>query len=515
MIVEDEGIVALELEHYLQELGYQICAITDKGEEAIVLAGKFKPDLILMDVRLNGPLTGIEAAKIIRQTQDIAIVYLTANADSDTTKEAKISQPYAFLLKPYAERELQTTLEIVLYKHQAELNKKALQAEIERSRRLESLGWLAGGIAHDFNNVLASIEGNLELAIIKTNRGGDSLELIEKALASIDRATILTRRLLTFARGGTPVKMEIKVGHLVKELAAHELQKTDKRLQFNLELPDDLWLVAGDTNQLSLVISNLITNAAQSSTQGGEIMIKARNIELKEADIVGYAPGAYVKLAVVDRGEGIFEENLSKIFDPFFTTKPASSGLGLSIAYSIVKSHGGYIEVLSEMGKGSVFTIYLPAIRVVETSPEIGPKNSEPPLQLALPQTTRLLRALVLEDDSILQISLAELLMSLDWEAELTEKGEDAVQCYKKALEENNPFDVVILDLTIQKGMGGKETIEKLLDIDPQVKAIVSSGYSDDDVIANYQRYGFKEVLPKPYSLKQLKTALSRCVSNR
>lgn len=513
MIVEDEGIVALELEHSLVAMGYAVCAITDKGEEAITLAEKENPDLILMDIRLKGRLSGIEAAHQITQKQGIPIVYLTANSDLDTIHQATLTQPYAYILKPYEERELQTTLDITLYRHQAQQSEKALLVELERRHRLEALGTLAGGIAHDFNNVLASIIGNLELAIMQIRaNGNNSLDLLETALASTDRAKSLARQLLTFARGGTPLKVELELGPLLSEVVSNDLYPTGKSIKVKQALPDDLWQVLGDKDQLGQAISILITNAIEASSQDQEITLKAQNIELKEvAELTSYAPGQYVKLSVADQGEGISNENLSKIFDPYFTTKPAHPGLGLTIAYSIVNSHGGYLEAKSALGKGSVFSIYLPATPLPLATPVIEPLSSEPPLTPQPPEPTKLHRVLVMDDDSIVRLTLGMLLESLNWEVELTEKGEEALQCYARALEENNPFEVVILDLTVKNGMGGKETIEKLLALDPKVKAIVSSGYSDDDVIANYQKYGFTQVLPKPYGLKQLETALANC----
>ena len=510
MIVEDEGIVALELEHSLREMGYEVCAITDKGEEALTLAGKLKPDLILMDIKLKGPLSGIEAAKFIREKQDIAVIYLTAHGDLDSATKAKVTEPYAYILKPYEERVLQTTLEIALYKHQAELKEKALRAELERSRRLESLGVLAGGIAHAFNNMLSGVVGNLELAIIEINNGGNGLELIENALASTDTGKILARQLLTFARGGKPLTLKVEIATL---LEGHDLLQTGQPVKISRELPPGLWPVLGDKDQLSQAVSNLLTNAVQASPQNEEVTIKAQNLELKEAEVVGCAAGPYVKLAIIDRGAGISTENLSKIFDPYFTTKRDGSGLGLTIVYSIIKNHGGHIETWSEVGKGSVFSIYLPATPVINAAPEIASKKSEPALEVQLPLPAKKLRILVMDDDSMVRITLGMLLESLDHQVELAEKGEEAIRLYEQALEKNQPFDVVILDLTVKLGMGGKETIERLLQLDPQVKAIVSSGYSDDAVIANYQDYGFKEVLRKPYGLKQLETVLKNCLA--
>ncbi len=186
LIVEDESILALELAQSLQDFGYDVCAVTDKGEEALVLSNQYKPDLILMDLNLRGSLSGIEATKLIRQSQDVAIIYLTGNGD--ITNQAKLTQPNAYILKPYAEKELQNTLEIVLYNHQAELKEKALQVQLERNRRLESLGSLAGGIAHDFNNVLAAIIGNLELALLNFDSSPISKQFVENALDSTNRA---------------------------------------------------------------------------------------------------------------------------------------------------------------------------------------------------------------------------------------------------------------------------------------------------------------------------------------
>ena len=380
-------------------------------------------------------------------------------------------------------------------------DKEKLDAEIQRAGKLESLGVLAGGIAHDFNNILTGILGNLSLAKLDVDGGGTLSRRISEAERATLRARYLTHQLLTFAKGGAPIRKPTSVVELVRESAAFVL--TGGEVETRLQLSEALWTTKIDSGQVSQVIQNLILNAQQAMPRGGTLVVSAENVELPEAgqdgpaDRVPLTPGPYVRLSVSDRGHGIPEEDLPKIFDPFFTTKQGGTGLGLATAYAIVTKHEGYIGVESRLGEGTTFSIYLPAIReqVSEERPTLQDVQGHG-------------RVLVMDDEPLMRETVRELLGALGYDAVTARDGEEAIELYQQAIQGGGPFDAVILDLTVPGGMGGKAAIRHLREIDPGVRAIVSSGYSDDPVMAHHERYGFLGVAAKPYTAMELARAL-------
>ncbi|NWJ95942.1 MAG: PAS domain S-box protein [Chloroflexi bacterium] len=378
--------------------------------------------------------------------------------------------------------------------------KQKVLEELMKASKLESVGILAGGIAHDFNNLLAAITGNLSLARIEAEAGSaekvlDCLDEIEKAA---QRASYLTHQLLTFAKGGTPLKKTAPLNEIIRFSAQFALHGTG--MQCEIELPLDLWQVAFDAGQISQVIQNLALNAAQAMPEGGNLWIRAGNIALDQGQIPTLSAGNYVWLSVKDNGPGIPEEILAQIFDPYFTTKPSGTGLGLAVSYSIIHKHGGYLTVESKLGAGTTFSIYLPA--------SIEP--AEPSVVVPSKLIRGHGRVLIMDDEPALRHLLKKALDKLGYEVTGVDNGAEAIRCYMAEKEAWQPFAVVIMDLTIPGGMGGKVAIQKLLELDPAVKAIVSSGYSDDPVMANYEQYGFKGVMVKPYSVFDLGKMLDK-----
>lgn len=367
-----------------------------------------------------------------------------------------------------------------------------MEEELTKAQKLESLGILAGGIAHDFNNIPAGILLKTQLARRVQKQGQDPTQLLASIEEAVTLASGLTQQLLTFARGGAPIKETMSLQDLLKESARFALRGSRSRCEF--AIPDDLWAVEADKGQISQVINNLVINADQAMPNGGTIRIWAENVENEPTHPVGdLEQGIYVRVVVEDEGVGISPEDLHKIFDPYFTTKKSGHGLGLASTYSILQRHGGNIFVESQLGKGTRFTFYLPATR-------------EAP---AAKQTSQLVptgqgRILVMDDDEVIRTALEQLLKELGYEPFLTTDGRQAIEAYSQALREQQPFEAVILDLTIPGGRGGRETITQLKELDPQVTAIVSSGYSKDPVMADHEAYGFKAVLSKPYTLGQL-----------
>ena len=379
---------------------------------------------------------------------------------------------------------------------------RRLEEERQRVEKLESIGVLAGGIAHDFNNILTAILGNISLASMEAAPGSDLQNSLEQAEKASLRAKDLTVQLLTFSRGGAPVKKLASLTGLLKDTAGFALRGSNVKCHFSI--PADLWHAEIDSGQVSQVIHNLVINAQQAMPAGGSIEISAENIDLSKTQSLGRGlpleAGDYIRIAVTDHGTGIPIENLEKIFDPFFTTKQKGSGLGLATSFSIARQHGGHISVESEVGAGSTFYLYLPAS--VQTS---GPKEDKK--EAAKPAGKA--RILVMDDEHGVRDIAGRMLQHLGYrDVEFAKDGAEAIKLYKAAMKSGHPFTACILDLTIAGGMGGELTIKKLLKMDPEVKAIVSSGYVDDDVIAKYGDYGFSGMVAKPYTLEQLRKAL-------
>jgi PAS domain S-box-containing protein len=380
------------------------------------------------------------------------------------------------------------------------------RAEEERLRfsKLESLGTLAGGIAHDFNNILMAILGNIGLAMLDGKISPQVRERLAQSEQACLRAQSLSRQLLTFAKGGAPIKKIVSIAKVIKESPMLTLSGSKSR--YEVSIPGDLWPVEGDEGQIDQVVSNLLINADQAMPGGGVIKITAENILVDAKANLPVAPGKYVKFAIADQGVGIPPQYLDKIFDPYFSTKQKGSGLGLARAYSIVKSHSGHLQVESRMGFGTTFHIYLPATD--KGAPAVIPETCPIPIRWQG-------KVLIMDDEEMVREVLGRMLSRLGYEVDFASDGSQAIEKFVGARADRRPFAAVILDLTIPGGMGGEETLENLLRIDPQIKAIVSSGYSDNQVMANFQKYGFREVIAKPYRLGELSKILQRVISEQ
>jgi signal transduction histidine kinase/CheY-like chemotaxis protein len=381
-------------------------------------------------------------------------------------------------------------------------DRKNLDEERQRVAKLESVGVLAGGIAHDFNNILTSILGNISLARIEAAPGSVIRESLEQAEKASLRATRLTQQLLTFSKGGTPVTKLASLTELLRDTADFALRGSNVKCRYSI--PDDLWHAEIDEGQVSQVIHNLVINAQQSMQSGGTIELTAENIALSKKKSIGKGlplkEGNYIRIAVSDHGSGIDAEQLDRIFDPFFTTKQTGSGLGLATSFSIARQHGGHIGVESKLGTGSTFYLYLPA-SMEKAVPERAREETIKPVEKA--------RILVMDDEQGIREVAGRLLRHIGYQdIEFAENGAAAIKLYKAAMKSGKPFNAVILDLTIPGGMGGRETIEKLLKIDPGVRAILSSGYANQSVMAEYRGYGFSGMAAKPYSIEQLRKAV-------
>ncbi len=393
--------------------------------------------------------------------------------------------------------EVATDIAFALHDISLEGEYKLLEEERLRSAKLESISTLAGGIAHDFNNLLTGIMGNIGLAKTYEELPQNASKTLGEAEKAAIRARDLTQQLLTFARGGKPVKIIINMGKLIKESATFALRGSAVKLE--LSLPNDLWPVEADEGQINQVIQNIVINADEAMPSGGVLKITLANSVLKKMSALPLPKGNYIHIEMQDTGIGISKEHFQRIFEPYFTTKKKGSGLGLSTAYSIIKNHGGYITAESAQNRGTIFHIHLPASRKPA-------RVKEEPKREHTAQAGG--RILVMDDEGIIRSMLKNMLSLAGYEAELTSDGEEALKKYSQAMEAGKPFNIVIMDLTIPGGMGGKEAIKELKKIDPGVKAIVSSGYATDPIMSEYKKHGFSAVIAKPYSIKQLEETL-------
>ncbi len=374
--------------------------------------------------------------------------------------------------------------------------KRRLADEQLKASKLESLGILAGGIAHDFNNILTAILGNLSLAADSTQPGEELHMILEEAEKASIRAKGLTQQLLTFAKGGSPIKTTALLPEIIRESA--QFASRGSGVECDIYLPENLWPVEVDQGQLSQVVHNLIINSIQAMKNSGMIKISAKNFYINEGSNIPLKPGKHIQLIFQDNGSGISPENVSRIFDPYYTTKPQGSGLGLAICYSIIKKHDGHIAVKSQLGKGTIFYIYLPASQKAAVTLE---DKSQP-----IPKGHG--RILIMDDEPSIRQIVTKILLKLGYEAEAVPDGNDAIRRYADALKENKPFDAVIMDLTIPGGMGGQEAVKYILEQNSGAKVLVSSGYNNDPVLADFKTHGFAGVVIKPYTQQTLSRVL-------
>jgi signal transduction histidine kinase/ActR/RegA family two-component response regulator len=380
--------------------------------------------------------------------------------------------------------------------------KHKIEEELFKTRQLESIGLLAGGIAHDFNNLLTAIIGNISLAKFIAPKGDKIYARLVDAEKASERARDLTQQLLTFSKGGAPIKKVTSIAEVIKDSVGFALRGSKSK--YELAMADDLWPVEVDVGQISQVVNNLAINADQAMPDGGVITISTENVILTKDQVTALQPGKYVRISVNDSGTGISRKNLPQIFTPYFTTKQRGSGLGLATSYSIVNKHDGLITVESELGTGTTFHVYLP----------MSEKELAKVENTARATTIGRGKILVMDDEEQIRVVAGEMLANLGYDVEFANDGAEALASYIRAKEpgESN-YDLVIMDLTIPGGMGGEEAVLELLKIDPQAKAIVSSGYAQGPVMADFRNYGFKGVIAKPYGIDELNNVIQKVLT--
>lgn len=382
-------------------------------------------------------------------------------------------------------------------------DQQAIMEERVRASKLDSLGILAGGIAHDFNNILTAVIGNISFARLFCQPGEKQFERLEEAEKAALRAKDLATQLLTFAKGGAPVRQTASLTELIRDSTSFALRGSNVRCEF--QAAPDLWPVEVDQGQFSQVVQNLVINAVQAMPNGGVVRVSADNVTLDAESPLALPPGRYCCITVKDHGTGIKPEHLGKVFDPYFTTKEKGTGLGLATSYSIVKKHDGLMTVDSTLGVGSEFHVYLPA-----SEKQVKPVTPEPVTAVQGQG-----RILVMDDEELIRELAQTALEFLGYQVDAVPDGEECIKAYVTARNEGRPYAALIMDLTIPGGMGGKEAIQRLLEIDPDVRAIVSSGYSHGPEMANHKQHGFRGMVGKPYKVEELAREITAVINGK
>ena len=532
LVVEDESIVGLDIQNRLQRFGFEVSDVVASGEEAITSSAEMTPDLVLMDIMLQGDMDGVEAADLIRARHDIPVIFLTAYSDEGTLERAKTTNPHGYVLKPFEDRELYTTIQVVLGRHESDRELKKLHDELEvrvqertaelarvntelrreieerkradeqkvrlaeqlrQSQKMESLGRLAAGVAHDFNNMLTIINGYSALALDNVDPDDPLHQDIETIKDAGERASLLTEQLLAFGRRQLLDIQRFDI-HRAMGGTFQMLQRLiGEDIQLIIDLQPGVYCVETDPGQFDQVLFNLAINARDAMLGGGQLFIETAVVELDEKYArchVDVAPGPYVRIRVRDTGCGMSQDLLSRVFEPFFTTKPKGkgTGLGLSVVYGIVEQSGGHIDIASQPDRGTTVDLYLPRVAGAPEAP--SPRQAPATLQGDRENI------LLVEDEEVVRDLAHRVLRDHGYSVLEARGGEEALVLCEL---HDGPIHLLLTDVVMPE-MSGPQLAERLVPLRPDMKVIFMSGYTDDKIL----QYGISEeemsFLQKPFT---------------
>jgi signal transduction histidine kinase len=494
MVVEDERIVALHLRQQLIKLGYEVPAPISSGEAALKQVETLKPNLILMDIHIDGGLDGIETAALIPASAQIPVIYLTAYSEQATLDRARTTKPYGYLVKPFSERELHATIQMALERNHAERVQRQSDETQRQVQKMEAIGQLAGGVAHDFNNLLGVIIGNLDSVVEHGHVDPELVSMVEDALGAALRGASLTRHLLAYSRQQPLAPRVLFLGHVVTRLTGLLRRTLGETIQIRTILPADLWKTCLDPNQLENALLNLAVNARDAMPEGGVLTIEAANV-LLDGDLLdttaAIQPGPYVLLAVSDTGTGMSKDVVQRAFEPFFTTKPegAGTGLGLSMVYGFVRQSDGHVRIYSEPGHGTSIKLYFPAAEVAVAHP-LDVEDSG-----AIPTARTGEVICLIEDDAALRKLITGQLDTLGYEVVAAEDGVTGRPLLAAAVR----VDLLLTDVVLPNGVSGPAFAEEARKSRPDLKVLFMSGYTRNAITENGIVTAGTHLLLKPF----------------
>jgi signal transduction histidine kinase len=489
LIVEDEAVVRMDIEEKLKSMGYKVTGYASSGEGAIQKVGQLKPDLVLMDIEIEGELDGIDAANQIKSQFDIPVVFATAHVDEKTIERVKDSQPFGYLLKPINENGLRATVEMALYKHKLDMDrrqevaeKEKMQEQLMQAQTTQAIANLAGGIAHNFNNALVGISGSIDLLEMELEDNETVMKFARPMRSSVRRMTNLTNQLLAYARGGKYQPKNISLKPFIDAARSLLQYSIGTNVQIKIDLPSQPLHIEADMTQMQMVLSAILTNSSEAMEGSGNIRITVKKVEVGR--------GCCACISIEDEGIGMDEETRNRIFEPFFSTKGRGRGLGMAAVYGIIQNHHGRISVDSAPGKGATVNIYLPRVTP-------GPKEPSEPEQGIVHGTGTVL--LIEDEDTVINVTL-KVLEKLGYRVLVAKNGSEAEKIVQ-TFPEN--IDLAILDIALPD-IPGNQVFPLLKTARPNLKVLVYSGYSIDGPAREILDAGAEEFIQKPFTLETL-----------